>query len=105
MVGFTWYIAAAFCNWLSEQEGLPKDQWCYLPAENGKYTTGMTIPADVLQAQGLSPSDRGGVGIRLPFRYDDESLLRFLPRSARRVCSIPRKQQGARLGVRESPTE
>ncbi len=45
-------IAAAFCNWLSEQEGLPKDQWCYLPAENGQYTTGMTIPADVLQRTG-----------------------------------------------------
>ena len=44
--------AAAFCNWLSEQEGLPKDQWCYLPAENGKYTTGMTIPADVLRRKG-----------------------------------------------------
>ena len=49
MVGFSWYIAAAFCNWLSEQEGLPK---CYLPATNGKFTTGMTIPADVLERTG-----------------------------------------------------
>ena len=31
MIGFTWYIAANYCNWLSEQESLPKDQWCYLP--------------------------------------------------------------------------
>ena len=30
--------AAAYCNWLSEQEGLPKDQWCYLPNERGAYT-------------------------------------------------------------------
>ena len=52
MIGFSWYIAAAFCNWLSEQEGLPKEQWCYLPAENGKYITGMTIPADVLRRRG-----------------------------------------------------
>ena len=22
-----WYSAADYCNWLSEQEGLPKDQW------------------------------------------------------------------------------
>ena len=28
-----WYMAAHYCNWLSEQEGLPKDQWCYLPTE------------------------------------------------------------------------
>ncbi len=52
MIGFSWYIAAAFCNWLSEQEGLPKEQWCYLPTENGKYITGMTIPADVLRRKG-----------------------------------------------------
>jgi hypothetical protein len=26
MIGFTWYIAAEYCNWLSEQEGLPRDQ-------------------------------------------------------------------------------
>jgi formylglycine-generating enzyme required for sulfatase activity/tetratricopeptide (TPR) repeat protein len=25
----SWYLAAAYCNWLSEKEGIPKDQWCY----------------------------------------------------------------------------
>jgi formylglycine-generating enzyme required for sulfatase activity len=24
-----WYRAAAYCNWLSEQEGIPPEQWCY----------------------------------------------------------------------------
>jgi formylglycine-generating enzyme required for sulfatase activity/tetratricopeptide (TPR) repeat protein len=52
MIGFTWYIAANYCNWLSEQEGLPKDQWCYLPNESGAYAEGMSIPADVLQRSG-----------------------------------------------------
>ena len=52
MIGVTWYGAAAYCNWLSEQEGLPKDQWCYLPNEAGAYDEGMTIPADVLQRTG-----------------------------------------------------
>jgi formylglycine-generating enzyme required for sulfatase activity len=28
-VGMTWYEAAAYCNWLSEQEGIPPEQWCY----------------------------------------------------------------------------
>jgi eukaryotic-like serine/threonine-protein kinase len=27
--GVTWFEAAQYCNWLSEQEGIPKDQWCY----------------------------------------------------------------------------
>jgi len=52
MIGFTWYIAANFSNWLSEQEGLPKDQWCYLPNEAGAYADAMTIPADVLSRTG-----------------------------------------------------
>ena len=52
MIGFTWYIAAEYCNWLSEQEGLPRDQWCYLPNESGAYAEGMTIPADVLDRTG-----------------------------------------------------
>src|SRR3954452_2229741 len=43
---------AHYCNWLSEQEGLPKDQWCYLPNEAGDYAEGMSIPADVLERSG-----------------------------------------------------
>ena len=47
-----WYGAAAYCNWLSEQEGLPKEQWCYLPNEAEAYAEGMLIPADILQRTG-----------------------------------------------------
>jgi formylglycine-generating enzyme required for sulfatase activity/tRNA A-37 threonylcarbamoyl transferase component Bud32 len=25
----TWYEAARYCNWLSELEGIPREQWCY----------------------------------------------------------------------------
>jgi hypothetical protein len=38
-----WYRAAAYCNWLSEQEGIPADQWVYQPNEEGEYGPGMTI--------------------------------------------------------------
>jgi len=51
-IGPDWYTAAHYCNWLSEQEGLPRDQWCYIPAEGGAYAEGMTIPADVLRRSG-----------------------------------------------------
>lgn len=48
----TWYEAAAYCNWLSQREGLGEDQWCYLPDPDGAYGPGMQIPADFLDRRG-----------------------------------------------------
>ncbi len=36
--GVIWFESAAYCNWLSEQEGIPKDQWCYELIPEGKTT-------------------------------------------------------------------
>jgi eukaryotic-like serine/threonine-protein kinase len=47
-----WYEAAQYCNWLSQQLGIPKEQWCYEPNPSGVYGDGMTIKADVLTLQG-----------------------------------------------------
>jgi serine/threonine protein kinase/formylglycine-generating enzyme required for sulfatase activity/tetratricopeptide (TPR) repeat protein len=52
MTGVTWYMAAEYCNWLSAQEGLRRNQWCYVPNEWGAYAEGMMIHADVLQRSG-----------------------------------------------------
>jgi formylglycine-generating enzyme required for sulfatase activity len=29
VIGTSWYQAVAYCNWLSKEEGIPEDQWCY----------------------------------------------------------------------------
>jgi formylglycine-generating enzyme required for sulfatase activity len=47
-----WYTAAAYCNWLNEQEGIGQDQWCYLPNDEGKYAAGMTVAPDFLECRG-----------------------------------------------------
>ena len=49
----SWYDAAAYCNWLSEQEGLPKEQWCYVPNERGQYAEGMKVVPDFLTRTGF----------------------------------------------------
>jgi serine/threonine protein kinase/formylglycine-generating enzyme required for sulfatase activity len=45
--GFEWYKAAQYCNWLSEKEGIPPDQWCYEPNEEGNYGPGMKAKANL----------------------------------------------------------
>jgi eukaryotic-like serine/threonine-protein kinase len=39
-IGVNWYDAAHYCDWLSEQEKIPRDQWCYDP-KGGVYGPGM----------------------------------------------------------------
>jgi formylglycine-generating enzyme required for sulfatase activity len=48
----TWYGAAAYCNWLSEREGIDKDQWCYLPNKDGEYAEGIRLAPDYLSKTG-----------------------------------------------------
>jgi formylglycine-generating enzyme required for sulfatase activity len=50
--GVTWYQAAAYCNWLSKQEGIPEKQWCYLPKDKGEYAEGMRLAPDYLKRTG-----------------------------------------------------
>jgi formylglycine-generating enzyme required for sulfatase activity len=48
----SWYDAAAYCNWLSKQEGIAEDQWCYVPNEKGEYAEGMTVKRNALSLSG-----------------------------------------------------
>ena len=49
MNGVTWYEAAAYCNWLSQQEGLAT---CYEPNDEGEYAEVMKIVPDALEQPG-----------------------------------------------------
>jgi formylglycine-generating enzyme required for sulfatase activity len=42
-VGVSWYDAAAYCNRLSQEEGIPEEQWCYRPNKDGKYAQEMRV--------------------------------------------------------------
>jgi formylglycine-generating enzyme required for sulfatase activity len=52
MVWVSWYDAAAYCNWLSQKEGIPPSQWCY--------------PEKIAPGTTLSPDYRSRAGYRLP---------------------------------------
>ncbi len=48
----TWYLAAGYCNWLSEKEGIAEDQRCYLKNAQGEYAEGMKAAPDYLKRTG-----------------------------------------------------
>jgi serine/threonine protein kinase/formylglycine-generating enzyme required for sulfatase activity len=50
--GVTWYAAAAYCNWLSEREGIPRDQWCYEANKRGGFAEGMRLKPNYLELEG-----------------------------------------------------
>jgi formylglycine-generating enzyme required for sulfatase activity len=48
----TWYDAAAYCNWLSQQEGIDEVQWCYQANDKGEFAEGMRLKPDYLSLTG-----------------------------------------------------
>jgi serine/threonine protein kinase/formylglycine-generating enzyme required for sulfatase activity len=47
-LGVDFFLAARYCNWLSEREGLPESEWCFLERPEG----GLVLAPDYLKRTG-----------------------------------------------------
>ncbi len=102
----SWYDAAAYCNWLSEQEGIPEGP-VVLPAQR----EGRIRGRDEGRARFPDPvrvpaADDDGVGVRLPRRQRDALVARRGRRPAdqvRLVCQ-QRVEPAAPRRARCGPT-
>ena len=102
-VFWRWFDVADYCNWLSLQEGIPPEEWCYTVNEDQRYEVGMRIAPDFVRRTGYRlPTKleweyacRTGVLNEYAFG-DDASLLErygwFEDNSASRTRSVCQQQ-------------
>jgi formylglycine-generating enzyme required for sulfatase activity len=50
VINVSWYMAAQYCNWLSEKEGIPESEWCY--PKHADIKEGMKPYPDYLKRRG-----------------------------------------------------
>jgi serine/threonine protein kinase/formylglycine-generating enzyme required for sulfatase activity len=70
-VYLSWYLAAQYCRWLSEREGIAETEMCYPPMKDIK--EGMKLPANYLQRTGY----RLATEAEYEFAYRAGSSTRF----------------------------
>ena len=94
VVGIDWYMAAAYCNWLSKEEGIdPKTSGA--TRSRGKVTK---LKDELPESDGLSVAHGSGDGVCDPCGGGDEPVLRGDGGVAAEVCVVLEELARSRRG-------
>lgn len=107
----SWNKAAAYCNWLSKNENIPEEQWCFFEIPESKGT--MQLVPDYLNRAGYRlPTEaeweyacRAGTGTRRYFGESNELLNQYVwyeANSNQKITIVPGTLKPNELGLFDS---
>ncbi len=101
VVETTWHQAAGYCNWLSKEEGIAEDQWCY-EIEDGQVTK---LKANYLSLTGYRLPTEAEMEVCHSCGGVDEPVFRRNGRLAAEVCVVREELSGADVAGGEFEAE